>query len=300
MHMEWEDRARLQVFDHLASLVEQHGDVLPRDTLNLGVPVGDERIRLLGPQGIFKPRPFSLPLSITTVPPVPGREPPYPDRAEGDLLRYSYRGTNPQHGDNRGLRSAMQQRVPLIYFLGVVPGQYLATWPVFIVEDDLAHLQFTVALEAASSGANTLIASEDPMRRYALRSVRHRLHQRAFRERVLQAYQRACSMCQLRHAELLDAAHILADTDERSTTAVSNGLALCKLHHAAFDHHIIGVRPDLVIEVRQDILAEVDGPMLRHGLQELAGLRVQVPRQRLLQPDVDFLTERYGRFQAAG
>ena len=89
----------MAVFDHLASLAELHGDVLPRSSLTAGVDFDGQRLRLLGPQGIFKPSQFSLPLSITTVPPVPGREPPYPDRAEGDLLRYSYRGTDPQHRD---------------------------------------------------------------------------------------------------------------------------------------------------------------------------------------------------------
>jgi hypothetical protein len=39
---------------------------------------------------------------------------------------------------------------------------------------------------------------------------------------------------------------------------VSNGLALCKLHHSDFDGHILGVRPDLVVEIREDILREKD------------------------------------------
>ena len=30
----------------------------------------------------------------------------------------------------------MEARVPLIYFHGIVPGRYLASWPVFIVGDD--------------------------------------------------------------------------------------------------------------------------------------------------------------------
>jgi len=46
-----------------------------------------------------------------------------------------------------------------------------------------------------------------------------------------------------------------------------NGLALCKLHHAAFDANIIGVTPDLEVTVRLDVLQEIDGPMLQHGLQ---------------------------------
>ncbi len=292
----------MAVFDHLGALVERHGDVLPRSELERGAPFEEEHIRLIGPKGIFKPRQFQLPLSLTTVPPAPGKEPPYPDRAEGDRLHYAYRGTDPQHPDNVGLRWAMQQRVPLVYFLGVTPGRYLATWPVLIIADEPQRLSFTVALDAAAVGGETVaaIASEDPARRYAVHSVRHRLHQRAFRERVLDAYRRSCSMCRLRHGELLDAAHILPDTEEASTTAVSNGLALCKLHHAAFDAHILGVRPDLAVEVRRDILAEVDGPMLRHGLQGFEGQRIDVPRPRLLQPDVTFLTERYSRFRAAG
>jgi len=29
------------------------------------------------------------------------------------------------------------------------------------------------------------------------------------------------------------------------------------------------VRPDLIVEVRRDILREVDGPMLKYGLQDI-------------------------------
>ena len=301
--MDAEERARIAAFDHLAALKQRHGEVLPRDELVGGAPLGDDRVRLLGPQGIFKPRQLSLPLSVTTAPPVPGKEPPYPDRAEGDRLAYAYRGTDPNHRDNVGLRLAMERRIPLVYFYGVVPGRYLATWPVFVIRDDPAGLMFTITLDAAEVGGaiDTAIASEDPERRYAVRSIRHRLHQRAFRERVLDAYRQACAMCQLRHTELLDAAHIRPDVDEHSTTAVSNGLALCKLHHAAFDAHIIGVRPDrLTLEVRADILSEIDGPMLRYGLQALAGARLDVPRSRALRPDAQLLAERYERFVATG
>lgn len=46
---------------------------------------------------------------------------------------------------------------------------------------------------------------------------------------------------------------------------------MCKLHHAAFDRNIVGLRPDLIVEIRNHILEEVGGPMLRHGLQDLQG-----------------------------
>lgn len=82
---------------------------------------------------------------------------------------------------------------------------------------------------------------------------------------------------------------------------VSNGLAMCKLHHAAFDRNIVGIRPDLVVEIRQDVLAEVDGPMLRHGLQDLQGNKlVVVPSRKDHRPNPNSLAERYEAFRAAG
>ncbi len=106
-------------------------------------------------------------------------------------------------------------------------------------------------------------------------------------------------MCRLRHPSLLDAAHILPDSHPRGMPIVPNGLALCKIHHAAYDQNILGVRPDLSVQVRTDILAEVDGPMLRYGIQEMAGARLTVPRTVAAQPDPLALDERYQLFLAA-
>jgi len=77
---------------------------------------------------------------------------------------------------------------------------------------------------------------------------------------------------------------------------VPNGLSMCKIHRAAFDANILGVRPDLVLEIREDILDEVDGPMLRHGLQEMHGEKLLVPRRPELQPNPDYLGSRYSAF----
>ena len=91
-----------------------------------------------------------------------------------------------------------------------------------------------------------------------------------------------------------------ADLRRYLMALVSNGMALCKIHHAAFDQNILGVRPDLMIEIRSDILEEIDGPMLKHGLQEMHGLRLVVPRRRADQPKRELIEERYERFRAAG
>lgn len=74
---------------------------------------------------------------------------------------------------------------------------------------------------------------------------------------------------------------------------------MCKVHHAAYDRDILGVRPDLVIEIRQDILDEIDGPMLRHGLQEMKGVRLTVPSRHQSRPDRVRLEERYAEFRMA-
>jgi len=106
---------------------------------------------------------------------------------------------------------------------------------------------------------------------------------------VLRAYQECCAICRLRHDELLEAAHILPDGHPLGEPIIPNGLALCKLHHAAFDRYLIGVTPDLEVTVRLDVLEEIDGPMLQHGLQGFQGLRIHVPRADHLKPNRDFL-----------
>jgi putative restriction endonuclease len=47
-------------------------------------------------------------------------------------------------------------------------------------------------------------------------------------------------------------------------------------------------------------LREKDGPMLLHGLQGFQGSRTLIPARRALQPDRDFLAERYEIFRKAG
>ena len=115
---------RRAAFDWLAAQAERYGEVLPRTLLADGFDCREERIRIVGPQGIFKPRAMQLPLSITTSP-----NSPYNDAfGEDHLLRYRYRGSDPSHPDNAGLRQAMKERAPLVYLHGLMPGRYLPVW----------------------------------------------------------------------------------------------------------------------------------------------------------------------------
>ena len=295
-------RVRLAAFQWLTAQRGLYPNTLPRGILEQGFDFHGLGVPLLGPQGIFKPALLTDgPLSITTI---PGR---YGDvEAERGLLRYAYRGEDPQHRDNRGLRRAMRLHLPLVYFYRVVPGEYVAQWPVYVVDDRPAELFFGVDLRdvdaAAVEGLPLRAIAEgagDIQRGYVLSTFRRRVHQQAFRARVLEAYRTRCALCRLRHQELLDAAHIIADADPEGAPVVPNGLALCKLHHAAFDRHFLAVRPDYLIEVRQSVLEEEDGPMLLHGLKEMHHQPILLPRSASLRPDRDRLEERYAVFLAA-
>lgn len=266
-----------------------------------------QRVPLMDIQrGIRKPRILDAALSFRTVYASSPDHWPYADeRGPDGYQRYKWRGTDPDHPENVALRRAMHARLPLIWFQGIAPGLYLPVFPVWLVAEEAAQHQFVVALdpeqmrtwsEADYSGDAVVI---ELRRAYADSVVRERLHQPVFRAQVLAAYGNRCALCHLRHLELLDAAHIRSDS-LGGEPVVTNGIAMCKTHHAAFDTLLMAVRPDYAIEVRRDILVEEDGPTLRHALQGLHGERIGLPRQRSARPNQESLEERYEQFRVAG
>lgn len=271
--------------------------------LREGFPFGGGRVALLSPQpGIWKPRSLTAALSIRTRYTPPGQSRPYEDTMGADgCLRYKYRGEDPGHSDNRALRAAMEQALPLIWFWGVAPAVYEAIRPVWLVAEEAQQHQFVVAVDEAQRSVAVGSGATDAERRYAERLTKQRVHQPLFRAQVITAYEQRCAMCRLKYVSLLDAAHILRDGHPRGDPVVENGLSLCKIHHAAFDQNLIGVHPDkLVVEVRADVREERDGPMLLHGLQEMQGVRLHVPSSRRAQPDRSRLEERWVEFRNAG
>jgi len=299
-----EEQIRIAAFEWLGIQVQIYGNVLPRSILERGFDFNGMRITLMGPQGIWKPRVFqNVPISITTV-----AGGPYSDVfTDDDLLLYKYRGTDPFHRDNVGLREAMKKEIPLIYFHGIAQSRYLAIWPVYIVADNPNIHTFTVAADDMSSVVSTgdVISrtSEETKiikRQYIASAVRVRMHQSSFRELVILAYRERCAFCNLHHPELLDAAHIIPDSDEKGEPIVNNGISLCKIHHAAYDMNIIGVSPDYRIEVRNDILEEIDGPMLKYGIQALHNSSIILPNNKASWPDREKLSERFNIFKQIG
>ena len=217
---------------------------------------------------------------------------------EGDeTVDYAFMGENPEAADNRWLREAFENKKPVIYFLGVAPRRYQAILPVFITGWDAGALKAQVAFGAP--GQEILGPPKNAVeRRYALRSVKHRLHQTSFREAVITAYNGRCALSGIPEPRLLDAAHIISDKDERlGQPVIPNGIPLSKTHHAAFDKHLIGIDPDYRVHVSDQLLSKHDGPMLE-ALKQLNGGAIHLPKRNKDEPDRDRLALRFERFKA--
>ncbi len=297
---------RMAAFEHVRRLGEVH-DHLTATELKPGFVFQGERIPLVNQQrGIFKPRQMRFLLSIRTVFPKPGGKVWYDDQREvhrqifeGDeTIDYAFMGQDPDAADNRWLREAFENQIPVIYFLGIAPGRYQAMLSTFISGWDAVTLKARVAFgvpdqETFEPPGNAL------ERRYALRAVKQRLHQASFREVVITAYNGRCALSGLPEPLLLDAAHIVADKNERfGQPVVPNGIPLSKIHHAAFDAHLIGIDADYRLHVSERLLGQNDGPMLE-ALKRLDGGTIYLPNRIKDLPDRERLALRFERFMAA-
>ncbi len=252
-------------------------------------------------RGIREPLGWGAALTITTAAPKSGRPRPYDDTEGPDgLHRYKLRRDAGGDAENAGLREAMRQGLPLAWFYGVAPGVFQAVFPVYLVAEEVERDQFVLALTDDQWEITPGSVVEGALRRYIVAQTRRRLHQPVFASQVMLAYSTRCAVCDLAHRELLDAAHIVPDNAPGGDPVVPNGLALCKIHHAAYDANVLGIRPDYVVQLHHRLLAEIDGPMLLHGLQAHHDQPLmRVPARRVDRPDPDRLAHRYERFRAA-
>jgi len=301
-----DDLIRAAAFEHVRRLQETHG-VLTSADLRGGFKVLGERIPLINPQrGIFKPQQMRFLLSIRTVFPTPGRRVWYDDQREvhrqifdGDeTVDYAFMGQDPDAADNRWLREAYENNVAVIYFLGVAPGRYEAMIPTYIAGWDARALKARIAFGVPDQPGFSAPESAAE-RRYALRIVKQRLHQDTFREAVIAAYDGRCALSRFPEQRLLDAAHIIEDKDELfGQPVVPNGIPLSKIHHAAFDAHLIGIDPNYRIHVASRLRDLNDGPLL-DALKTLDGCKIQLPNRAKDMPDRDRLALRFERFSTA-
>ncbi|WP_419848620.1 HNH endonuclease [Candidatus Poriferisocius sp.] len=298
----WDERVRSAAFAKLRLLSDASGGVVTWSDIEDGFSFEGSRILFKNRQrGIYKPKVLDAALSITTTYRADSASLPYDDHSGADgYMRYKWEKTDPLLWTNQALRVALEEGVPLIWFVGIAVGLYKPIFPVFLVDEEPGLHQFVVALDEAQqerwSGAD---AADIPLlREYAEDVAKRRLHQPLFRARVLTAYGSQCGICSLRYPELLDAAHIRADS-EGGKPVVTNGISMCKIHHAAYDSHLLGINSDYQVKIRPDVLDDSDGPTLRHAIQGLHDSPLHVPRRRAAKPDRDLLAERFEVFLRA-
>jgi len=284
----------------LAVLCAQFGEDIPyKGGLDRGFAFRGRRVPFLNYQkGIYRAavQRGRAALSINT-----SYDSPYDDAQTDVGFLYAYRAGALDQADNRALRAAFDEQVPLVYFIGTRPGWYRPVFPTYVLADDPARRLVTIAVGRMAGPIDDQEATiaDDPIeRRYEVRQTRVRLHQARFRGRVLPAYRSQCAICQLKEIRLLDAAHILGDSDDHGDAVVSNGLSLCSIHHRAFDHDLVGVSPDLKVRVAQRLLEDEDGPML-DLLKRFDREPIVVPARRAWQPDRERLAIRFDRFLTA-
>ena len=296
---------RVAAFCEVRRLADLNGNLTSRD-IAAGFQFDGQRIPFVNPQGgIFKPARMRFLLSIRTVFPKPGATVRYDDQREvyrqidqgGEAVDYAFMGEEADAVQNRWLREAMDNRIAIIYFLGIAPSIYQAMIPSFVIGWDARALKAQIAFNL--EGETDLMSPQTLVeRRYAMRQVRQRLHQASFREAVITAYNGRCALSGLREPLLLDAAHIIEDGHEQlGQPLVQNGIPLAKTHHAAFDAHLIGIDADFRIHVSRRILEQKDGPTLE-ALKRLHSNRIYLPSRGKDRPDQDRLAERFQQFKA--
>lgn len=278
----------------LANISNQNGGSVTRKDLE-DFTIDGKVLKLVDQsRGIRNPNWLDSTLSIISSP-----DGPYDDVITDDgFLEYAYQSGSID-GVNTKMRIAMQNQDPIILFRKIATGIYTPHFPVFIVEDDPVNKKVLVALDESLALLGVSAEHTPLQKKYVQRIVKQRLHQPEFRGRVIRAYQTRCAVCSLAHGELLDAAHIIPDSHESGSAEVNNGLSLCKIHHSAYDQFFLGITPDFKVVINDELLAEKDGPMLKHGIQEMHGRKILLPTSKAHWPKVDNLERRYLEFKAS-
>lgn len=136
-------------------------------------------------------------------------------------------------------------------------------------EGDFAQVAALVAAtpEAERDFVDNSQDEAQAARRVRLVEVMRAYRDARFRPAVLQAYSHQCAACTI-SLNLVDAAHIIPVRQDGSTDEVTNGLALCRLHHAAYDNGLIGIRSDYQIIENPTILARLHQLNFLRGIEE--------------------------------
>ena len=296
---------RLAAAGTLARLAQIYRDAVPWSEIVRGFPFPGGRIMLASQAlGIFKPRQMDRVLSIKTVVPRAGRGAQYADQvadgSENGMWVYDMREHSPAHPQNQWLKTAWMEGLPLLYLRGLAPAVYLPSFPVYVTDWDAGAGQVRVTLGLECTSQQDLVEPAlmgRELSRYTYGRMQNRVSAACFRVDVLEAYQDTCALSGLARPQLVDAVPI-AQGGSGGHLAVTEGLCMSRLHHAAFDANLLGIDPDGRVHLSERLDTYANGDPFVRNLMSVAGRRIAVPEAPEFQPNRDLLAARFEQFQA--
>lgn len=178
----------------------------------------------------------------------------YADDLSDDGLIYHYPTTSrPPARDSaevQATKNAMNHRIPIFIVLPGTQSKSRRSLKLgWVCDFDDENRQFLILFgdehpplySKAEATSEPFRLEEEPKRKAS--TVMVRVGQQRFRFHVMSQYGHKCAVCDIRHPQLLKAAHIRGKA-EHGTDDWRNGIPLCATHHDAFDCYLFGIEPD--------------------------------------------------------
>jgi HNH endonuclease len=178
----------------------------------------------------------------------------YADDLSDDGVIYHYPTTSRpaarDAGEVQATKNALIHRIPIFIVLpGAVSKSRRSLKLGWVCDFDDENCQILIlfgdehppAYSKAETKSQPFQLEEEPKRKAS--TVMVRVGQQRFRFHVMSQYGHKCAVCDIRHPQLLKAAHIRGKS-EHGTDDWRNGIPLCATRHDAFDSYLFGIDPD--------------------------------------------------------
>ncbi|MBI5637834.1 MAG: HNH endonuclease [Nitrospinae bacterium] len=135
-----------------------------------------------------------------------------------------------------------------------------------------------------------IAAIKNKDRKEVITNIKRKYREYDFRNRVLSAYSHKCAMCGIQ-LKLIEAAHILPVSCKGSTDDTFNGVALCALHHLAYDNNLVSFDKKYRIRLSESRLQVLGKANLTGGIDAftnnlLSAIHLPADRRDYPRPEI--------------